>query len=80
MKFFKKTAEFGIGPVSKNDEKLWLDIVKLFNPNKKIKIDNFTSIGNILNNVRDEYYRELYDKLDRAQNKPYLEDNSNETL
>ena len=79
MKFFNKTAQ-QIGPVSKNDEKLWLDIVKLFNPNKKIKIDNFTSFSNIINNARHDYYREYYDKLYRAQNKPYLEDNSNESL
>ena len=79
MKFFDKTAQ-QIGPVSKNDEKLWLDIVKLFNPNKKIKIDNFTSFSNIINNARHDYYREYYDKLYRAQNKPYLEDNSNESL
>jgi len=79
MKFFNKTAQ-QIGPVSKNDEKLWLDIVKLFNPNKKIKIDNFTSISDIINNARHDYYREYYDKLDRAQNKPYLEDNSNESI
>ena len=35
MKYFKKEAEFGIGAVSKNNEKLWLDIVKLFHPNGK---------------------------------------------
>jgi len=79
MKFFNKTAQ-QIGPVSKNDEKLWLDIVKLFNGNKKVKIDNFTSFSDIINTARHDYFREYYDKLDRAQNKPYLEDNSNETL
>ena len=79
MKFFNKTAQ-QIGPVSKNNEKLWLDIVKLFNGNKKFKIDNFTSFSDIINNARHDYYRELYDKLDRAQNKPYLEDNLNDNM
>ena len=57
MKYFKKTAE--IGPVSKNNEKLWLDIVKLFHPTEKVKVNNFTSIREILDNAREEYYSKL---------------------
>lgn len=67
MKFFNITAQI-ISPVSKNNEKLWLDIVKLFNGNKKAKIYNFNSFSDIINTASHDYYSELYDKLDHAQN------------
>lgn len=74
MKYFKKSAHV-IGPVSKNGGKLWLAICKLFNNNKDVKVNNFTSIENIIHTVRDEYYTELHEKNDREHNKPFLESN-----
>ena len=78
MKYFNKTAN--IGPVSKNNEKLWLEIVKLFHPNEKVKINNFTSISDILNNARNEYYNDLREKKDREHKSPRLESNDDGDL
>jgi hypothetical protein len=79
MKFFNKTAN-QIGPVSKNDEKLWQDIVKLFGSDKKVSINHFTSNSDIINTARNEYYNGLREKLYREHQSPKLESNADEIL
>ena len=75
MKYFKKTAQV-IGPISKNDGKLWLAICKLFNQNKDVKVNYFTSFDNILHTARNDYYNELREQNDREHKKPNLESNA----
>ena len=76
MKYFNKSAHV-VGPVSKNDGKLWLAICKLFNNNEDVKVDNFTSFDHIIHEARNNYLNEIRRKNDRIYNKPNLESNEN---
>ena len=76
MKYFKKSSAYQ-SPINAFDGKLWMAIVKLSNPDKEIKPENFTSIDHIIHNARNNYLNEIREQNEREHNKPYLESNEN---
>ena len=84
MKYFKNTTDEKIEfkkIIDKNDDPLWDTIVKLFGADNGINIKFQDSLENIANRAREfgrQKDQEEYERLYNRQ-KPYLEDNSNDT-
>ena len=84
MKYFKNTTDEKIEfkkIINKNEDPFWDSIVKLFGADNGINIKFQDSLENIANRAREfgrQKDQEEYERLYNRQ-KPYLEDNSNDT-
>ena len=77
MKYFKDTEDKKL--IDKTEDPLWDKIVELFHSNNGIDIHHQASLEEIANKAREFTRLKEQKEYERLNQKPYLEDNSNDT-